>query len=217
MTKLTIVVLISGNGSNLQSIIDAIDSGNLDIRIAAVISNNPDAYGLIRARNHGIETCAIDHHQFATRDDFDQELTLRTQFFEPDYIVLAGFMRILGSAFVQANQFKILNIHPSLLPSYKGLDTYQRALDNGESEHGVSIHIVTAELDDGPILIQARYPIEEGDCADDLMRKGQSLEYQMYPKLLYWISVKRLQISGQSILFDQQDLQQPVEFQKNLD
>jgi len=215
MTATTIVVLISGNGSNLQSIIDAIESGQLNASISAVISNNPDAYGLSRAKKHAIETCVIDHRQFATRDAFDQELLLCTQSYDSDYIVLAGFMRILGSSFIQANKNKILNIHPSLLPFYKGLNTYQRALDNGESEHGVSIHIVTADLDDGPVLMQGRYPIEEADGPADLTRKGQGLEYQMYPKLLQLISECRLEISEQSILFDQQLMQQPIIFEIN--
>ena len=212
MTATKIVVLISGNGSNLQSIIDAIECGRLNADIAAVISNNPDAYGLSRAKNHRISTRVIDHRQFATREAFDQELLLCTQSFDPDYIVLAGFMRILGSSFIQANKNKILNIHPSLLPFYKGLNTYQRAIDNGEAEHGVSIHIVTAELDDGPVLIQGRYPIEEADGPAELTRKGQGLEYQMYPELLQMLSEKRLEIGERSILFNQQQIQQPIEF-----
>ncbi|MFA9420719.1 MAG: phosphoribosylglycinamide formyltransferase [Gammaproteobacteria bacterium] len=212
----TIVVLISGNGTNLQSIIDAIESGRLNASITAVISNNPDAYGLNRAKNHGIHTRVFDHRQFATRDAFDRELLLYTQSYDPDYIVLAGFMRILGSSFIQANKNKILNIHPSLLPFYKGLNTYQRAIDNGETEHGVSIHIVTAELDDGPVLMQGRYPIEETDDPADLTRKGQGLEYRMYPELLQLISEKRLEIDEQSVLFDQQLMRQPIEFKFNL-
>ena len=211
----TIVVLISGNGSNLQSIIDAIESGYLNASIAAVISNNPDAYGLHRAKEHGIDTRVIDHRQFVTRDTFDQELLLCTQSLDPDYIVLAGFMRILGSAFIQANRNKILNIHPSLLPCYKGLNTYVRALDNNETEHGVSIHIVTAELDDGPVLIQGRYPIEKGDSPADLAKKGQYLEHQMFPRLLKLINDQRLRISEQSILLDQKVLRQPIEFEIN--
>lgn len=216
MTGITIVVLISGNGSNLQSIIDAIKSGRLNASITAVISNNPDAYGLSRAKNHGIDTRVIDHRQFATRDAFDRELLLYTQSYDPDYVVLAGFMRILGSSFIQANKNKILNIHPSLLPFYRGLNTYQRAIDNGETEHGVSIHIVTAELDDGPVLMKGRYPVEETDDPADLTRKGQDLEYQMYPELLQLISEKRLEIGEQSILFDQQLMRQPIEFKFDL-
>jgi phosphoribosylglycinamide formyltransferase-1 len=212
MTATKFVVLISGNGSNLQSIIDAIECGRLNADITAVISNNPDAYGLSRANNHGIHTHVIDHRQFATRDAFDQKLLLCTQSYNPDYIVLAGFMRILGSSFIQANKNKILNIHPSLLPFYKGLNTYQRAIDNGETEHGVSIHIVTAELDNGPVLIQGRYPIEEADGPAELTRKGQGLEYQMYPELLQMLSEKRLEIGERSILFNQQQIQQPIEF-----
>jgi phosphoribosylglycinamide formyltransferase-1 len=215
MTTPRIVVLISGNGSNLQSIIDAVESDQLDARVDVVISNNPKAYGLSRARAHHIETCAFDHQQFRYREAFDAELLACTQSYNPDIIVLAGFMRILGSSYVQAYRNKILNIHPSLLPHYKGLDTYQRALDNDETEHGVSIHLVTAGLDDGPVLMQGRYPIETGDDAGQLISKGQRLEHLMYPKLLQLIGKKRLQISDQGIMYDHQDLTQPIEFESD--
>lgn len=215
MTSPTIVVLISGNGSNLQSIIDAIESKQLDAQLAAVISNNPDAYGLTRAKNHGIETHLIDHHQFASREAFDEALLGCIRDYDPDYIVLAGFMRILGSAFIHANQNKILNIHPSLLPCYKGLDTHRRVMENGELEHGVSIHLVTPELDDGAVLMQGRYAIKDGDTQSDLQYKGHALEHQMYPKLLQWLSEERLQIESHSISFDHQLLQEPIEFVSN--
>ena len=207
-----IVVIISGNGSNLQSIIDAIESGQVNARISAVISNNADAYGLVRAKNHGIESKVIDHRKFEKREDFDQKLLETVDSFRPDFIVLAGFMRILGSAFIQAYANKILNIHPSILPSYKGLKTHQRAIDNGEKEHGVSIHIVTAELDDGPVLLRGRYPIEENDTVDDLHEKGHQLEHRMFPKLLEWLCNDDLEINGETIMFKQQSLQQPIEF-----
>ena len=215
MTSTTIVVLISGNGSNLQSIIDAIESNQLDARLAAVISNNPDAYGLTRAKNHGIEAHLIDHRQFASREAFDEVLLDCIRKYDPDYIVLAGFMRILGCALIQANQNKILNIHPSLLPDYKGLDTHQRVMENGELEHGVSIHLVTPELDDGPVLMQGRYSIEAKDTLSDLQHKGHALEHQMYPQLLQWLSQQRLQINNQSVTFDHQPLHQPIEFTNN--
>jgi phosphoribosylglycinamide formyltransferase-1 len=215
MTNTTIVVLISGNGSNLQSIIDAIESKQLDARLAAVISNNPDAYGLTRAKNHGIESHLIDHRQFASREAFDEVLLDCIRKYDPDYIVLAGFMRILGCALIQANQNKILNIHPSLLPDYKGLDTHRRVMENGELEHGVSIHLVTPELDDGPVLMQGRYSIEAKDTLADLQYKGHALEHQMYPQLLQWLSQQRLRINNQSITFDHQPLHQPIEFTNN--
>ena len=162
MTGMSIVVLISGNGSNLQSIIDGIEAGQINASLRAVISNNADAYGLVRATNNAITTRVVDQRLYDSRDSFDQALQQCIEEFEPEYIVLAGFMRILGSALVQANKNKILNIHPSLLPNYKGVNTYQRAMDNRETEHGVSIHVVTAELDGGPVLMRGRYAIERG-------------------------------------------------------
>ncbi len=212
MTGMSIVVLVSGNGSNLQSIIDSIDAGQINTSISAVISNNPDAFGLTRARNHAIESRVIDHRLYDSRESFDQALQHCIQQFEPDYIVLAGFMRILGSALIQANKNKILNIHPSLLPTYKGLNTYQRAMDNRESEHGVSIHIVTDELDDGPVLMRGRYAIERGDTVTDLQHKGHRLEHRMYPKILQWLGEKKLQIGENRVEFEQRTLQEPIEF-----
>jgi len=215
MTGISLVVLISGNGSNLQSIIDSIDAGQVNASLKAVISNNPDAYGLTRARNHRIETRVIDHRLYDSRNSFDQALQHCIDEFSPDYIVLAGFMRILGSALIQANKNKILNIHPSLLPDYKGLNTYQRALSNLEMEHGVSIHVVTAELDDGPVLMRGRYAIESGDTETELQHKGHRLEHRMYPRVLQWLGEKKLQISEHRIEFEQRILQQPIEFNQD--
>ena len=212
MTGMSFIVLISGNGSNLQSIIDTIEAGQINARLSAVISNNADAYGLRRAKNHAIETRVIDHRLYDSRDSFDQALHQCIQEFEPDYIVLAGFMRILGSAFINAYRNKILNIHPSLLPSYKGLNTYQRAMKNRETEHGVSIHLVTPELDGGPVLMLGRYRIEKGNTLADLQQKGHRLEHRMYPKLLQWLSEKKLQIGNHGIEFERQVLREPIEF-----
>lgn len=214
MTKtINLVVIISGNGSNLQSIIDAIESGRLNARIAAVISNNADAYGLTRAKRHDIETSVIDHRRFDSREAFDQQLLQTVNQYQPDYILLAGFMRILGSDFIQAYRHKILNIHPSLLPQYKGLNTYQRAMENNEPEHGVSIHLVTAELDDGPILLQGRYPIESGDSVEGLRSKGHALEHRMYPAILQWLGSGDLQINGDSIVYRNQTVHEAIEFE----
>ena len=207
-----IVVIISGNGSNLQSIIDAIENGQVNARISAVISNNADAYGLIRAQHHGLESKVVDHRKFESRAEFDQTLLETVASFQPDFIVLAGFMRILGSAFIQAYRNRILNIHPSILPEYKGLNTHQRAMDNLESEHGVSIHIVTNDLDDGPILLRGRYPIEKEDTLADLQTKGHKLEHQMFPKLLEWICNHDLEIMDETIFFKQLPLKEPIEF-----
>ncbi len=215
MTRaITLVVIISGNGSNLQSIVDAIDSGQINARISAVISNNAHAFGLRRAKNHGIENIAIDHRKFKCRDAFDQKLLHTVKQYQPDYIVLAGFMRILGSEFIQAYANKIVNIHPSILPHYKGLNTHQRALDNDELEHGVSIHLVTAELDDGPILLVGRYPVERGDSVGDLQSKGQMLEHRMYPAILQWLGNGDMQISEGSVIYRNKTIQQPIEFEQ---
>ncbi len=215
MTGMSFIVLISGNGSNLQSIIDSIDAGQINAKLSAVISNNADAYGLTRAINHAIKTHVIDHRLYDSRDTFDHALQQCVQVFEPDYIVLAGFMRILGSAFIQAYKNKILNIHPSLLPKYKGLNTYQRAMNNRETEHGVSIHVVTPELDDGPVLMQGRYAIEDGDTLADLKHKGHRLEHRMYPKILQWLSEEKLLIGENRIEFEKLLLQNPINFDQH--
>ena len=209
---LNLVVIISGNGSNLQSIIDAIECGQVNAQISAVISNNPDAFGLSRAKKHGLVQQVVDHHCFDGREAFDQSLLETVNRYRPDFIILAGFMRILGSAFIQAYKDKILNIHPSILPDYKGLNTHQRAIDNRETEHGVSIHLVTEGLDDGPVLLRGRYPVAAQDTVEDLQRKGHALEHQMYPRLIQWLCDDELKIRPDEITFKQQLLCQPIEF-----
>ena len=210
--RLALAVLISGNGSNLQAIIDAVEAGCLNAEIRTVVSNNPDAYGLVRASAHGIDSHVLDHRDFAEREQFDAELQAHLEALDPDFIVLAGFMRILGPAFIEAFAGRILNIHPSLLPAYKGLNTHQRALDNNEPRHGVSIHLVTAELDDGPVLVQASYPIEAGDGVEELQKKGHRLEHRMYPAVLSWLSENKLTIEGGQVLHEQALLEQPLVF-----
>ena len=209
---LSLVVLISGHGSNLQSIIDSIEQGRVNAEIKAVISNNAEAYGLLRASKHGIASYVVNHRDFGNREDFDHQLQRILAPLGADFILLAGFMRILGSATIQAFPDKILNIHPSLLPAYKGLNTYRRALDSGEVEHGVSIHLVTAELDDGPVIMQARYPIAGGDKIEDLQQKGHKLEHRMYPQLLCWLGEGKIEISGGQIFYEKTLLSKPIEF-----
>ncbi|MDH3446592.1 MAG: phosphoribosylglycinamide formyltransferase [Gammaproteobacteria bacterium] len=209
---LRLAILISGNGSNLQSIIDAIEAGRLNAKISAVISNERKAYGLVRATRHGLNTWVIAHRDYPDRDQFDATLQNYLEAVNPDYIVLAGFMRILGPGFIHAFEDRILNIHPSLLPAYKGLHTHQRALDNGEKEHGVSIHLVTAELDDGPVILQASYPIEAGDTVQDLERKGHRLEHLMYPQLLCWLGDEKLTIKGGQLFYEQALLEKPIQY-----
>ncbi len=211
-SPLSLAVLISGNGSNLQAIIDAIEAGRLDAEIRLVLANDPEAFGLERAARHHLATRVIDHRDFASREAFDAAMLDCLQSLKPDFIVLAGFMRILGGEFVRAFAGRILNIHPSLLPAYKGLDTYRRALDNRESQHGVSIHLVTAELDDGPVLLQGAYPIEAGDDAESLQRKGHRLEHEMYPRLLQWLAEGRITIDESKIFHDCNPLSAPLRY-----
>ncbi len=209
---LALAVLISGNGSNLQAIIDAIEADRLNAEIRVVVSNEPGAFGLERARKHGLEVRVIDHRDFERREQFDQSLRECLQRFEPDYIVLAGFMRILGPALITSFEYRILNIHPSLLPAYRGLDTYRRALENNEPRHGVSIHLVTPELDAGPVLAQASYPIEAGDDVADLEQKGHRLEHRMYPRVLSLLADGKLAIDGGQPVYERKPLEQPLQF-----
>jgi len=211
--SLRLAVLISGNGSNLQAIIDAIEGGRLDAEIDVVVSNNPNAFGLERAARHGLQTRVVEDGDYDSRAAFDAALRACLDEFEPDYLVLAGFMRILGPAFIDAFADRILNIHPSLLPAYKGLDTHQRALDNGDTRHGVSIHLVTAELDGGPVILQGAYSIEPGDSATDLQQKGHRLEHEMYPQVLYWLGKGDLRIDNGQIFFQQRPLDAPLVYQ----
>ena len=207
---LRLCVLISGNGSNLQSIINAIESGTLNAEVTAVISNNAEAYGLERARNHGIPGRVISHLDYSQRKDFDLALEKQIKATGADFVVLAGFMRILDSDFIQAFANRILNIHPSLLPKYKGLNTFQRAIESGDSEHGVSIHLVTAELDDGPLLMQESYPILATDSIEDLQQKGHAIEHQMYPALLRSLAEEELVINDEGVYFKRQILDRPL-------
>lgn len=176
-----LVVLISGNGSNLQSIIDHIQAGTLDARIMAVISNRADALGLERARSAGIDALTIEPADYSSTCDFDHDLAKIVSRYQPGLIALAGYMRILGADFVDRFEGKIVNIHPSLLPKYKGLNTHQRAIDAGDAEHGASVHYVTRELDDGPIIIQQRVEISAQDTAATLQQKVHQAEHRIYP------------------------------------
>jgi phosphoribosylglycinamide formyltransferase-1 len=208
---LKLVVCVSGYGSNLQAIIDAINFGRLNAHIACVISDNPDAYGLTRARDQGLRCQCINPQHYADRISFDLGLRQFLEGLEFDLLVLAGFMRILDSAFIKAFERKILNIHPSILPHYKGLNTHQRAMQNNETEHGVSIHIVTAELDDGPVLLLGRYKIESNHRLSDLQTLGHTLEHKMYPLVLSLIQEKRFIITKETIEFDGKEIKDGLE------
>lgn len=184
--KLDVVVLISGSGSNLQAFIDNADE--LHINIKAVISNKADAYGLERAKKANIDTVVLPHQEFDSREAFDATLQEKIDTLQPGLIILAGFMRILSAEFVQHFADKVINIHPSLLPKYKGLNTHQRAIDAQETHHGASVHLVTPELDDGPVIIQGRLAIQADDTAETLQKRIHPLEHKIYPQAVKWIA-----------------------------
>lgn len=208
---LKLVVLISGNGSNLQAILDSIAQGELRATVTAVVSNKAEAYGLIRAQQAGVATEVLSHRDFADREAFDQALIGVIDHHQPDIVVMAGFMRILTPAFVTHYADRLLNIHPSLLPNYKGLDTHARVLAAGEAEHGCSIHFVTAELDGGPVIAQAVVPIQNGDTPDTLATRVHKSEHRLYPLVLSWLAEGRLTAQSQGLCFDGQPLSQPVQ------
>ncbi len=177
-------MLISGNGSNLQSILDAIAAGEIPARVVAVLSNQAEVYGLERAQKAGIPAITIKHDDFPDRKDFDQELQQQIDKFNPDLIVLAGFMRILTTDFVCHYQGRMLNIHPSLLPMYQGLHTHKRVLQAQDKSHGCTVHFVTEELDGGPVIAQSILAILDSDTEQTLAKRVQLLEHQLYPKVI---------------------------------
>lgn len=189
-----IVILISGRGSNMEALIGARDRGDLPVNIAAVISNRPDAKGLETAAAAGIATRCLDHKAYAGRDAFDAALAACIDEFAPDLVVLAGFMRILTPDFVRHYEGRLLNIHPSLLPSFPGLHTHQRALDEGVRIHGCTVHFVTAELDHGPVVIQAAVPVLDGDDEASLAARVLRQEHQVYPRAVRWFAEGRLSL-----------------------
>ncbi|MDA7086071.1 phosphoribosylglycinamide formyltransferase [Pseudomonas sp. SA3-5] len=205
-TACNVVVLISGSGSNLQALIDSSQAGDNPLNIRAVISNRADAYGLERAKAAGIDTCVLDHKAFAGRDAFDAALVAAIDTFEPQLVVLAGFMRILSSDFVRHYDGRLLNIHPSLLPKYKGLHTHQRALEAGDSEHGCSVHFVTEELDGGPLVVQAVIPLRSGETLDSLAQRVHEQEHLIYPLAVRWFAEGRLRLAEQGATLDGQPL-----------
>ncbi|MGB4075199.1 phosphoribosylglycinamide formyltransferase [Pseudomonas sp.] len=203
-TDCNVVVLISGSGSNLQALIDSIATGDSPARIGAVISNRADAYGLERAKQAGIATQVLDHKQFDGREAFDAALVEAIDAFDPQLVVLAGFMRILTPGFVRHYAGRLLNIHPSLLPKYKGLHTHQRALDAGDSEHGCSVHFVSEELDGGPLVVQAVVPVQSDDSPTSLAQRVHQQEHVIYPLAVRWFAEGRLQLAAHGAMLDEQ-------------
>jgi phosphoribosylglycinamide formyltransferase-1 len=190
-----IAILISGRGSNMQALLDAA----LPARIAAVISNNPAAAGLALAAARGVATRVIDHRGFAEREAFDRALAQALDGFAPDLIVLAGFMRILTPWFVQRYAGRLINVHPSLLPAFTGVDTHRRALAAGVRVHGCTVHFVTPQLDHGPIIVQAAVPVREDDTEEALAARVLEQEHRILPQAVRWFLAGRLRTDGERV------------------
>ena len=201
-----IVVLISGSGSNLQAIIDACKATDYPGEVVGVISNKAEVFGLTRAENANIPHQVLSHKEYDSRENYDQALVSAIDDYNPDLVVLAGFMRILTPAFVQHFSGKLLNIHPSLLPKYQGLNTHQRAIDANDKEHGVSVHFVTEELDGGPVILQAKVPIFPEDTADDLASRIHVQEHKIYPLVINWFCSGRVVMLGDKAVLDEVSL-----------
>jgi phosphoribosylglycinamide formyltransferase-1 len=201
-----IVILISGRGSNMQAIVHCSRSEGWQARIAAVVSNRPDAEGLAFAREHGIPVAVVANTDYPTREAFDEALKETIDRFEPDLVVLAGFMRILTSPFVEHFAGRMLNIHPSLLPSFPGLATHRRVLEAGVKFHGATVHFVTADLDHGPIVVQASVPVLPGDTEQELAARVLKEEHVIYPRAVRWFVEGRLRLDGNHV-----HLSDPVE------
>lgn len=196
------VVLISGSGSNLQAFIDHVNCGDLNIDIALVLSNVPTAFGLQRAKEAGIESTCINHKDFENRLAFDQAMIERIDSAKPDIVILAGFMRILTSEFVNHYSNRLINIHPSLLPKFTGVNTHQRAIDAKEKWHGASIHFVIPELDAGPVILQGRLELRAEDTPATLQKRIHKIEHQMYPLAVKWFCEDRLIVENNKVLLD---------------
>lgn len=197
-----IVVLISGRGSNLKSIIEAVQNQQIPEKISCVISNRESAGGLQFAKDAGIPVEVVNDRDFPSRDEFDTELIATIDRYHPKLVVLAGFMRILGKEFVKHYLGRMINIHPALLPEYPGLNTHERALQDGADRHGATVHFVTPEVDSGPIIIQRAVPVQPGDTAERLAARVLEQEHVIYPKAIRWFVEGRLSIDGNDVLVD---------------
>ena len=197
-----IVILISGRGSNMKAIIDAASSQAIPVDIRAVISNNPDAGGLETAHRAGLDTRVLDHSKFDDRDTFDSVLIELIDEHQPELVVLAGFMRILGRPFVDHYTGRLMNIHPALLPAFPGLSTHERALEAGATRHGATVHFVTHDVDAGPIIIQAAVHVKNDDSASDLAARVLEQEHRIYPLAVGWFAEGRLGVKNGKVLLD---------------
>ena len=206
-----VCVLISGNGSNLQALIDARDEKRIDIDIVSVISNRADARGLERADSSGIPASILEHQGFADRNDFDRALGVLISANKPDLVILAGFMRIIGPGVLDPFTGRMINLHPSLLPLYRGTDTYQRALDAGDREYGASIHFVTGELDGGPVISQVRIPIIAGDDRHTLAARLAPIEHRLLVATVKFFTQHQVESGEGEIFVDGNKLHQPLQ------
>lgn len=197
-----LVVLISGSGSNLQAILDACGQGRINASVAVVFSNKASAYGLERARRADVPAHALAASDYASREEFDRQLIAGIDAYAPDLVVLAGYMRILSPAFVAHYQDRLLNIHPSLLPKYPGLHTHRQAMENGDSEHGTSVHFVTDELDGGPVVLQAKVPVFADDSEEEVIARVQHQEHAIYPLVISWFVDGRLAMRDNAAWLD---------------
>ncbi len=210
-----ILVLASGSGTNFQALIDASRERDFPGQIVALGCNRPKAFALERAAQANIETFVVDHTNYESRDAFDAAMIAEIRRYNPDVLVLAGFMRILSTGFVHAFRGKILNIHPSLLPKYTGLNTHQRALQAGDKVHGVSVHFVTEELDGGPVIAQAEVAVTPEDTPETLAEKVQKKEHLLYPIVVRWFCEGRIQLGSDYVMFDGELLKQPTRLPDN--
>lgn len=212
-TRLTCAVLVSGGGTNLQAFIDAVAAQTLDIELAVVISNRPDAFGLERAKSAGIDALCVDHTLFDSRESFDDELAGTLERYRPELVMLAGFMRILTPTFVNRFAGRLLNIHPSLLPRHPGLNTHQRALDAGDQWHGSTVHFVTEQLDGGPPIVQGRVPVRDDDDVMTLAARVLKLEHRIYPHAVGLMAAGRVEYREHKAWLDGRPLAAPIPFE----
>jgi phosphoribosylglycinamide formyltransferase-1 len=207
-----IAVLASGNGSNVQALINAWQQGKIQAELVGVISNVPDAFALQRAKNAGIRQLIVNHRDYESRESFEAALTQALQLWQVDVIVLAGFMRVLTSSFVNRFSGQLVNIHPSLLPAYKGLHTHQRVLNTGDRFHGCTVHFVTPELDSGAAIAQSVLQVSPHESIASLEDKVHKLEHELYPRIISWIAAGRVALLGNQAYLDGQALPEPVRF-----
>ena len=211
MSQPRIAVLISGQGRNLQAILDAVADGRIPAVAAGVLSNRVDAPGLPRARAAGVPALAIAHTDYADRAGFDAALADALERLQPDFVALAGFMRVLGDDFIRRFRGRLVNIHPSLLPKYRGLNTHRRVLEAGDAEHGASVHYVTKELDGGPVAVQGRFSVQPQDNEQTLAeRTMRDIELKIYPQALAWMARGELRLAGGQLQFRGRELSAPL-------